>query len=103
MGITADTPGRPFLARTDGPAAAVLSEALSDAFGADTVTSGEGGSIPLCTVLAEQYPSAEILLLGVEEPGCLIHAPNESVAISELSAIALGEALFLGRIGTPGD
>ena len=37
------------------------------------------------------------MLIGVEEPGCLIHAPNESVDPSELERIALAEALFLGR------
>ena len=31
-------------------------------------TEGQGGSIPLCNVLAETYPDAEIMLLGVEEP-----------------------------------
>lgn len=97
--VDTDTPGEPFAASTDGPAFATLSGALSDAFGAETVTSGEGGSIPLCTVLARQYPEAEILLLGVEEPGCLIHAPNESVAPSEIASIAVGEALFFRRLG----
>ena len=42
-------------------------------------TEGQGGSIPLCNVFAETYPDAEIFLMGVEEPRCLIHAPNESV------------------------
>jgi hypothetical protein len=35
--------------------------------------------------------------MGVEEPACLIHAPNESVAPSEIEHLALAEALFLGR------
>ena len=40
---------------------------------------GQGGSIPLCNVFAETYPDAELILMGVEEPLALIHAPNESV------------------------
>lgn len=96
--IDTDVPAQPFLARTEGPLFEALAGALGDAFGTATVTSGEGGSIPLCVVLAEQYPEAEILLLGVEEPGCLIHAPNESVAPSEIAGIAVAEALFLSRI-----
>jgi acetylornithine deacetylase/succinyl-diaminopimelate desuccinylase-like protein len=40
-------------------------------------------------------PDAEILLFGVEEPRCLIHAPNESVDPSEIEHMALAEALFL--------
>ena len=39
----------------------------------------------------------EITLLGVEEPKCLIHAPNESVDPSEIENTALAEALFLQR------
>ena len=35
------------------------------------------------------------MLLGVEEPQCLMHAPNESVAPSEIEDMAIVEALFL--------
>jgi cysteinylglycine-S-conjugate dipeptidase len=58
---------------------------------------GEGGSIPLCNVLADTYPDAELILMGVEEPLALIHAPNESVDPAEIAAMALTEALFLQR------
>jgi acetylornithine deacetylase/succinyl-diaminopimelate desuccinylase-like protein len=95
-----DTPGQPFRARTTGTVFETLSGALADAFDADaTTTAGQGGSIPLCNVLADAYPDAEIVLLGVEEPACLIHAPNESVDPRELERIAVGEALFLARLG----
>jgi hypothetical protein len=46
---------------------------------------------------AEAYPEAEIFLMGVEEPKCLIHAPNESVDPSEIEHLALAEALFLEK------
>jgi acetylornithine deacetylase/succinyl-diaminopimelate desuccinylase-like protein len=46
-------------------------------------------------VFQETFPDAEIMLLGVEEPRCLIHAPNESVDPSEIENMALVEALFL--------
>jgi acetylornithine deacetylase/succinyl-diaminopimelate desuccinylase-like protein len=58
---------------------------------------GQGGSIPLCNVLEETYPDAEIVLIGVEEPLALIHAPNESVDPSEIERMALTEAIFLER------
>ena len=35
------------------------------------------------------------MMIGVEEPQSLIHAPNESVDPHELERIALAEALFL--------
>ena len=50
----------------------------------------------------DPYPDAEIMLIGVEEPRCLIHAPNESVDPAEIERIALAEALFLERYATAG-
>jgi acetylornithine deacetylase/succinyl-diaminopimelate desuccinylase-like protein len=87
--------GAAFAAPTDGPAYRAIEEAMKTAFGADTTTAGQGGSIPLCNVLADTFPGAEIILLGVEEPLCRIHAPNESVDPSEIENIAVAEALFL--------
>ncbi|RVW05846.1 dipeptidase [Rhodococcus xishaensis] len=91
--------GEPFQARTSGPGYAALTAALTAAFGADVVVAGQGGSIPLCNVLAEQFPDAEIVLMGVEEPRALIHAPNESVDPSEIENLAVAEALFLQGLG----
>ncbi|MET9265134.1 dipeptidase [Amycolatopsis sp. NPDC004079] len=92
--------GHPFRASTDGPAYRTLAEAMQTAYGRPMRQLGQGGSIPLCTVLAETYPDAEILLLGVEEPQSLIHAPNESVAPQEIADMALAEALFLRGYGS---
>ncbi|MGV7591889.1 dipeptidase, partial [Mycobacterium kansasii] len=65
---------------------------------AEVAFSGQGGSIPLCTQLRKAAPQAEIALLGVEEPQCRIHAPNESVDPAELRRTALAEALLLTRL-----
>ncbi|OXM45465.1 dipeptidase [Amycolatopsis alba] len=91
--------GRPFRAATDGPAHRAMADAMQTAYGRPMSRLGQGGSIPLCTVFAETYPDAEILLIGVEEPQARIHAPNESVAPQEISAMALTEALFLRDYG----
>jgi cysteinylglycine-S-conjugate dipeptidase len=87
----------PFVGSSTGPAFEALAAALEDAYGRDHVTQGQGGSIPLCNTLQETYPEAEIMLIGVEEPSCLIHAANESVDPAEIERIALAEALFLRR------
>jgi acetylornithine deacetylase/succinyl-diaminopimelate desuccinylase-like protein len=87
--------GDPFVGALEGPAFEAMKAAMEEAFGHPMTTEGQGGSIPLCNVLADTYPDAEIMLLGVEEPRCLIHAPNESVDPSEIENIALAEALFL--------
>ena len=84
---------------TDGPAYEALAAAMREAYGREMTTLGQGGSIPLCNVFAETYPDAEIMLMGVEEPQALIHAPNESVDPREIAAMALAEALFLREYG----
>jgi cysteinylglycine-S-conjugate dipeptidase len=97
--VTADieAPGSGFRARTGGPAYQAIAAAMHEAYGLPMVTLGEGGAIPLCNVLADTYPDAELILMGVEEPLALIHAPNESVDPAEIAAMALTEALFLQR------
>ncbi|MFJ2868341.1 dipeptidase [Kitasatospora sp. NPDC087314] len=89
--------GAPFSADTTGPAYEAMGEAMAEAFGTAMVTSGQGGSIPLCSTLRSLYPKAEIVLIGVEEPTAQIHAVNESVDPHELERMALTEALFLRR------
>jgi acetylornithine deacetylase/succinyl-diaminopimelate desuccinylase-like protein len=92
--------GEPFNAKVDGPAYQAMASAMQDAYGTAMSTLGQGGSIPLCNVLADTYPDAELIMIGVEEPMALIHAPNESVAPSEIQSMALAEALFMQRYVT---
>ncbi|WP_457030861.1 M20/M25/M40 family metallo-hydrolase [Kitasatospora sp. P5_F3] len=87
--------GSPFRAATEGPAYTALDRAMRDAYAKPISFLGQGGSIPLCNVLASTFPDAELILMGVEEPRCLIHAPNESVDPTEIERMALVEALFL--------
>lgn len=89
--------GDPFVGSLDGPGFEALKSALEQSYGRALATAGQGGSIPLCNVFAETFPDAEIFLMGVEEPRCLIHAPNESVDPAEIEHVALAEALFLER------
>jgi acetylornithine deacetylase/succinyl-diaminopimelate desuccinylase-like protein len=99
ISVEPKTLGRPFAARTDGPAYAALAVAMEEAFGRPMVQQGQGGAIPLCVALAEAQPAAEILLIGVEEPACRIHAPNESVSPDELRRTAVAEALLIRAVG----
>jgi acetylornithine deacetylase/succinyl-diaminopimelate desuccinylase-like protein len=93
--------GDPFVGSLEGPGFEALKGALEESYRRAMTTEGQGGSIPLCNVLAETYPDAEIFLMGVEEPRCLIHAPNESVEPSEIEHLALAEALFLEKYAVP--
>ncbi|MEU4423297.1 dipeptidase [Actinoplanes sp. NPDC024001] len=97
ISVAREAIGQPFEAHTGGPAYRALASAMREAFGRDMTTLGQGGSIPLCNVFADTYPEAEIVLMGVEEPLALIHAPNESVDPGEIARLAHAEALFLQR------
>ena len=87
----------PFRAATTGPAYAALGEAMHLAYGKQLSLAGHGGSIELCRTLADTYPHAEIILLGVAEPRARAGESNESVDPAEIELLALAEALFLGR------
>jgi acetylornithine deacetylase/succinyl-diaminopimelate desuccinylase-like protein len=100
--VETEATGSPFRARTGGPAYEAMGSAMQEAYGRPMVHLGQGGSIPLCNVFAETYPDAELILMGVEEPLALIHAPNESVDPTEIANLALAEALFLQRFGNAG-
>lgn len=92
--------GYPFMSDTTSPSFTLLAQALTDAYdGVETVSAGEGGSIPLTTTLARINPQADIVLLGVGDSESRIHSTNESVHPEEIRRIALGEALFLHRLG----
>jgi acetylornithine deacetylase/succinyl-diaminopimelate desuccinylase-like protein len=93
--VETEATGSPFLADTTGPAYDAMRSAMKQAYGREMVLLGQGGSIPLCNVFADTYPDAELILIGVEEPQCLIHAPNESVDPTEIERLATAEALFL--------
>lgn len=95
--IEPEAEGAPFQSTLAGPGFETMRAAMHDAYGRELITQGQGGSIPLCAVFAETFPDAEIMLMGVEEPLCLIHAPNESVDPTEIENMALVEALFLER------
>jgi acetylornithine deacetylase/succinyl-diaminopimelate desuccinylase-like protein len=95
VSVELEAEGAPFRAETDGPAYTAMAEAMAEAYGVPMTHLGQGGSIPLCNVFADTYPDAELVLMGVEEPLALIHAPNESVDPSEIERMALTEALFL--------
>lgn len=98
--VEVEATGSPFEAATDGPAYRAMAAAMQEAYGRPMTFLGQGGSIPLCNVFEETYPDAEIILIGVEEPLALIHAPNESVDPREIETMALTEALFLERYAT---
>ena len=89
--------GNGFAATTTGPAYAAARAAWSQAWGAEVVQAGSGGSIPIVSALAGALPDAEALLVGTTDGYANIHGPNERVLLSEFEHAVVAEADFLGR------
>ena len=90
--------GQPFLVDTSGWAVAESNAAMTDAWGKAPVEIGVGGSIPFIAELVEEFPSAQILVTGVEDPDSRAHSPNESLHLGVFKRALLSEALFLARL-----
>ena len=65
--------------------------------GAQTVSVGVGGSIPLVDTLHAAAPDADVLLVGAIDGYANIHGPNERVLVDELRRAAVAEADFFAR------
>ena len=90
--------GSPFLVDTGGWAVAEAKQAMAEAWNADVVDMGVGGSIPFIATLVEVFPEAQILVTGVEDPDSRAHSPNESLHLGVFRKAVLTEALLLGRL-----
>jgi acetylornithine deacetylase/succinyl-diaminopimelate desuccinylase-like protein len=87
--------GNPFLVDTSGWAVAQARDALASGYGVDPVDIGVGGSIPFIADLVREFPGAQILVTGVEDPHARAHSPNESLHIETFRHALLSEALLL--------
>ncbi|MGO4593521.1 dipeptidase [Leifsonia sp. 2TAF2] len=90
--------GDPFLVDTAGWAATEAKRAMTDAWGKEAVETGIGGSIPFIADLVREFPSAQILVTGVEDPDTRAHSPNESLHLGVFKRAILTEALLLARL-----
>jgi acetylornithine deacetylase/succinyl-diaminopimelate desuccinylase-like protein len=90
--------GDPFLVDTSGWAATEAKQAMTDAWGKEAVETGVGGSIPFIADLVREFPEAQILVTGVEDPDTRAHSPNESLHLGVFKRAILSEALLLARL-----
>jgi acetylornithine deacetylase/succinyl-diaminopimelate desuccinylase-like protein len=90
--------GDPFLVDTGGQSVADARAAMFEAWGVEPVDTGIGGSIPFLSDLVEQFPAAEILVTGVEDPDSRAHSPNESLHLGVFHRAILTEALLLAKL-----
>ncbi|MDF2492685.1 MAG: acetylornithine deacetylase/Succinyl-diaminopimelate desuccinylase [Microbacterium sp.] len=84
--------------RAHAPFGAELSFSDGEGYGVDAIDAGIGGSIPFIADLVEQFPGAQILVTGVEDPHTRAHSPNESLHLETFRNAVLSEALLLERI-----
>jgi acetylornithine deacetylase/succinyl-diaminopimelate desuccinylase-like protein len=90
--------GDPFLVDTGGWAVALIKEAMTEAWGRPAVETGIGGSIPFIAKLVDEFPSAQILVTGVEDPHSRAHSPDESLHLGVFQRAILTEAILLARL-----
>ncbi|MDO9398313.1 MAG: dipeptidase [Herbiconiux sp.] len=94
--------GSPFLVDTSGWAVTAALDAMRDAWGAEPVEAGIGGSIPFIADLVRVFPEAQILVTGVEDPHTRAHSPNESLHLGVFKRAIATEALLLARLDARG-
>src|SRR6478752_6557411 len=90
--------GNPFLVDTSGWAVSAAREALHEGYGVESVDIGVGGSIPFIADLVREFPGAQILVTGVEDPHARAHSPNESLHLETFRNAVLSEALLLEKL-----
>ncbi|MGC5169684.1 dipeptidase [Microbacterium sp. DT81.1] len=90
--------GDGFLVDTSGWAVDAAHDAMRDGYGVDPVDVGVGGSIPFIADLVREFPGAQILVTGVEDPQSRAHSPNESLHLDTFRHAVLTEALLLARL-----
>ena len=94
LDVQAGPTGNGFSAVTTGPAYQAARVAWAQAWGAEVMMAGSGGSIPIVSALAGALPDAEALLVGTTDGYANIHGPNERVLLEELEKAIVAEAGF---------
>ena len=97
LSVSPGPTGNGFAARTDGPAYAAARAVWSEAWGADVLLAGSGGSIPIVSALAGALPDAEALLVGTTDGYANIHGPNERLLLTEFENAVAAEAALFGE------
>jgi acetylornithine deacetylase/succinyl-diaminopimelate desuccinylase-like protein len=101
--LTLESDGSPCVISSTGPGYAAARTAFATAWdGVVPVEIGVGGSIPFIATFQELFPSATILVTGVEDPDSRAHGPNESLHLAEFERVCLAEALLLANVATLG-
>ncbi|MFY1636684.1 dipeptidase [Solwaraspora sp. WMMB335] len=100
--VSLESDGEPCVIDASGPVFDAARTAFAAAWdGAAPVDIGVGGSIPFIATFQEMFPSAAILVTGVEDPYAGAHGPNESLHLGEFARACLAETLLLAAVADP--
>jgi acetylornithine deacetylase/succinyl-diaminopimelate desuccinylase-like protein len=100
--VTPGDIGQPYAIDASGPVYDAARAAFREAWGNEPVDMGVGGSIPFIAEFADAFPSAKILVTGVEDPATQAHSINESLDLGVLERAATAEALLLANLASDG-
>ncbi|MFI9450672.1 dipeptidase [Amycolatopsis sp. NPDC052450] len=102
ISVDLDGGGAPCVIDTTGPHYETARSAIRAAWdGVSPVEIGLGGSIPAVSTFQAEFPDAEIVVTGVEDPHTRAHGPNESLHLGEFARVCLAEALMLNGAARP--
>jgi acetylornithine deacetylase/succinyl-diaminopimelate desuccinylase-like protein len=94
--VTRDRAGHGFHGK---PRSDAWSLAAKEAFGADSVDVGAGGSIPFLSALQAVNPEADFFVTEVQDSGSQAHSFDESLHVPGFEAACVAHALLLQSLG----
>ena len=96
--IVTEDGANPFVTDTAHPFFKKMSEAMANAYNAETKFIGCGASIPGAELFRNTFGDIPILLTGLEDPECNAHGENESLYLPDFEHGIVAETLFFGEI-----
>jgi acetylornithine deacetylase/succinyl-diaminopimelate desuccinylase-like protein len=98
VSVTPGEIGEPYAIEASGDVYDAARAAFRQAWDAEPIDMGMGGSIPFIAEFAAAFPRAKILVTGVEDPATQAHSINESLHLGVLERAAIAEALLLANL-----
>ncbi len=97
--VTPGETGQPSRIDARGHAYDAARRAFTEAWdGVAPVDIGIGGSIPFIAAFMDAFPTAAILVTGVEDPDTRAHGINEGLHLPEFERVCLAESLLLAAL-----
>ncbi|MET7282181.1 dipeptidase [Kribbella sp. NPDC005582] len=96
--VTEGEVGQPCSINARGAGYEAARSAFQTAWGVEPIDMGMGGSIPFIAEFQRVFPSAAILVTGVEDPDTRAHGVDEGLHLAEFRKVCLAEALLLQNL-----